>query len=101
MAGSGIISAGLVAAWVLAANLPLLLAGRRRRAAGYALVLLGVPILGFVTWQGGPVRGLALLAVGALLLCWPPLLLGRVLLHPGQGLSRKHLPGEHLSGPAE
>lgn len=96
MPGSGIIGAALVLAWMLAANLPLLVDDRRRRAAGYALVLLGVPILGFVTWQGGPVWGLSLLAGGALMLRWPPLMLWRGLLHPGQGQSNKG-----LSDPAE
>jgi len=86
----------LVLIWVLAANLPLLVADRWRRAAGYALVPLGVPILGFVTWQAGPVSGLILLAAGALLLRWPPLTLGRALLHPGQGRGNKG-----LSDPAE
>ncbi|MDP3341097.1 DUF2484 family protein [Frigidibacter sp.] len=87
---------GLVLIWVLAANLPLLVADRWRRAAGYALVPLGVPILGYVTWQAGPVWGLILLAAGAIMLRWPPLILWRALLHPGQGRGNKG-----LSGPAE
>lgn len=86
----------LVALWVLAANLPLLVADRWRRAAGYALVALGVPILGFVTWQAGPVWGLILLGIGAALLRWSPLMLGRALLHPAQGRGNKS-----LSDPAE
>lgn len=93
---SAIISAALVLVWMLAANLPLLLAGHRRRTAGYALVPLGVPILGYVTWQAGPVWGLSLLAVGALMLRWPPLLLWRALLQSGQGQDNKG-----LSDPAE
>ncbi|GGH52107.1 DUF2484 family protein [Frigidibacter albus] len=86
----------LVLIWMLAANVPLLVADRRRRAAGYALVLLGVPILGYVTWQVGPVWGLILLGLGAAMLRWPPLTLGRALLHPGQGRGNKG-----LSDPAE
>ncbi len=86
----------LVLIWLLAANLPLLVVDRWRRAAGYALVLLGVPILGYVTWQAGPVWGLILLAAGALMLRWPPLILWRALLHPGQGRGNKG-----LSDPAE
>lgn len=79
----------LVIVWMLAANVPLLVADRFRRGAGYALVLLGVPILGFVTWQAGPVWGLMLLALGAAMLRWPPMMLGRGLLHPGQGPGNK------------
>lgn len=89
MTGSGIIAAAMVLVWMLAANLPLLLQGHRRRAAGYALVPLGVPILGYVTWQAGPVWGLSLLAVGALMLRWPPLVLWRALLQSGQGQANK------------
>ncbi|AMY68456.1 DUF2484 family protein [Frigidibacter mobilis] len=93
---AGAICLALVLVWTAAANVPLLVEDRQRRAAGYTLVLLGVPILGYVTWQAGPVWGLSLLALGGLLLRWPPLMLGRALLHPGRGRGNKG-----LSGPAE
>ena len=43
----------------------------RQRAAAVALTILGIPLLGWVTTDAGPYVGLALLAAGALSLCWP------------------------------
>jgi hypothetical protein len=35
------------------------------------LIATGIPLLGYVTWQTGPVWGLICLAAGASVLRWP------------------------------
>ncbi|MEM1351450.1 MAG: DUF2484 family protein, partial [Pseudomonadota bacterium] len=37
----------------------------------YALIAIGIPILGFVTWQHGPWVGMLVLAGGMSVLRWP------------------------------
>ncbi len=71
-------SLGLACLWAVAASVVRLLPtrdGHRRRAA--ALVSVGIPVLGYVTWQNGPLAGLLVLAAGVLVLRWPVLSLGR------------------------
>ncbi|PYE82521.1 DUF2484 family protein [Pseudoroseicyclus aestuarii] len=66
--------------WLIAANVLAILPsqdGHRLRAV--CLIAVGVPLLGLVTWQHGPLIGLALLAAGASVLRWPLLFLGRWL----------------------
>lgn len=68
----------LACLWALAANLLAMLPSRDhhwRRA--YVLIAMGIPILGFVTWQNGPWMGLLVLAAGMSLLRWPMIRLGR------------------------
>jgi membrane protease YdiL (CAAX protease family) len=43
----------------------------RQRVAAVVLTILGIPLLGWVTTDAGPYVGLALLAAGAVSLCWP------------------------------
>ena len=55
----------LACLWAVVANLLAMLPSRDnhwRRA--YALIAVGVPILGYVTWQNGPWVGLFVLAAG-------------------------------------
>ncbi|MFU8776990.1 MAG: DUF2484 family protein [Roseovarius sp.] len=64
--------------WAIAANVLAMLPSRNnywRRA--YMLMALGVPILGFVTWQNGPWIGLLVLVAGMSVLRWPVIYLGR------------------------
>lgn len=68
----------LACIWALAANLLAMIPSRDnhwRRA--YALIAVGIPILGYVTWQNGPWVGLSVLAAGMSLLRWPVIYLGR------------------------
>jgi hypothetical protein len=67
------VSLALSVAWVVLALGPVLI-GRCRlgAAAVIALIALGTPILGLLTWQHGPVAGFAGLGVGALCLSVPP-----------------------------
>ncbi|WP_126978362.1 DUF2484 family protein [Frigidibacter oleivorans] len=86
------IAFALAVLWFAASNLPPLLRPRHRRAASFALVPLGVPILGLLTYQHGPLCGLGALALGAAALRWPPVTLWRGALRPpvtevGKGLS--------------
>ena len=73
-------SFSLVAAfvWVIAANLAAMLPSTDnlwRRA--YALIAIGVPLLGWVTFENGPWIGLICLAAGVSVLRWPVRYLGR------------------------
>lgn len=70
----------LACLWVVLANLLAMLPSRDnhwRRA--YMLIAVGVPLLGFVTWQNGPWIGLLALAAGISVLRWPVIYLGRWL----------------------
>jgi hypothetical protein len=37
----------------------------------YVLIAIGIPLLGWVTWQNGPIVGLLVLAGGVSVLRWP------------------------------
>ena len=74
------ISLVLACLWALTANLLAMIPSRDnhwRRA--YVLIAIGIPILGFVTYQNGPWWGLAVMAAGASILRWPVVYLGRWL----------------------
>ncbi|MEL0437399.1 DUF2484 family protein [Phycobacter sp. K97] len=79
------LSLTLAAVWALAANLLAMLPSRDnhwRRA--YALIAVGIPILGYVTYENGPWWGLAVLVAGMSVLRWPVIYFGRWL--------REHVP---------
>lgn len=66
--------------WLVGANLLAMLPSHDnywRRA--YFLIGVGVPLLGYVTYENGPWWGLAFLAAGASMLRWPIIKLGRWL----------------------
>lgn len=44
-----------------------------------ALIAAGIPLLGWVTWQNGPLWGMLMLAGGAMMLRWPVVPLARRL----------------------
>ncbi|MBZ0124060.1 MAG: DUF2484 family protein [Roseovarius sp.] len=70
----------LACLWALSANLAAMIPSRDnhwRRA--WALIVTGIPLLGYVTWQNGPWVGLLALAAGVSLLRWPVVYLGRWL----------------------
>ena len=73
-------SLALVAAcvWALVANFAAMMPSRRNHwPQAYALIAVGVPILGWVTWAHGALVGLAVLAAGMSVLRWPVIYLGR------------------------
>lgn len=66
------------ALWALGANIIAMLPSRDYHwRAAYGLIAVGIPILGFVTWQNGPWVGLAVLVAGMSMLRWPVIYLGR------------------------
>ncbi|MCZ0811969.1 MAG: DUF2484 family protein [Pseudomonadota bacterium] len=71
----------LACVWAIVANLLAMIPSRDnhwRRA--YVLIVVGVPILGYVTYQNGPWWGLAVLIAGMSILRWPVVYLGRWLV---------------------
>lgn len=68
----------LACLWLLAANVIGMLPSRDHHwRAAYALIAVGIPILGWVTWVNGPWVGLLLLAAGVSVLRWPVAFLWR------------------------
>ena len=68
----------LACLWALAANVIAMLPSKYHHwTNAYGLIAIGIPILGFVTWQHGPWIGLLLLAAGMSVLRWPVIYLGR------------------------
>lgn len=74
-------SAPLVLAflWVLLAAAIALMPRRLHWPGAVVLILLGVPLLGWLTAAHGPLAGLVALAAGASTLRWPLIHLGRWL----------------------
>ncbi|SIO29784.1 Protein of unknown function [Rhodovulum sp. ES.010] len=78
----------LACLWVVVASgLGSLLPERHHWRAAYGLIAVGIPILGLVTYQNGPVWGFVALGCGVSVLRWPVLYFGRWLLRP---LRRRH-----------
>lgn len=76
----------LACLWVILASLLGLLPSRDNHwQRAYILIAIGIPLLGYVTWQNGPVWGLAVLAAGASILRWPVIHLYRWLKRLGRG----------------
>lgn len=68
----------LCCVWVIGANVLAMTPSRDnhwRRA--YVLIALGIPLLGYVTYENGPWIGLAVLLAGMSVLRWPVIYLGR------------------------
>ena len=60
--------------WFIAALISRVLPSRKERLwETFALIAVGVPILGILTWQHGPSAGFLALGAGATLLRRPPL----------------------------
>ena len=72
------LSLALALVWLVLANVLAMIPSRDNHwARAYALIGLGVPLVGWVTWVNGPVVGLLVLAAGASVLRWPLIYLGR------------------------
>lgn len=70
----------LALVWLILANVLALIPSRDNHwSRAYLLIALGVPLLGYVTYENGPVIALVLLAAGASVLRWPVVYLGRWL----------------------
>lgn len=73
-------SLSLIAAliWLVAANVVGLLPTKDHHwRSAYILIGFGIPILGWVTFENGPIWGMAMAAGGASVLRWPVYFLAR------------------------
>ena len=72
------LSLALALVWLVLANVLAMIPSRDNHwARAYALIIVGVPLVGWVTWVNGPILGLLVLAAGASVLRWPLIYLGR------------------------
>ncbi len=70
----------LACLWAVAANVIAMMPSRDNHwSNAYVLIAIGIPLLGYVTWQNGPWIGLLCLAAGASVLRWPVVYLARWL----------------------
>lgn len=64
--------------WVIIANVSAMIPSKDNYwTRAYILIGVGVPLLGYVTYENGPVWGLIFLLAGASMLRWPVVYLGR------------------------
>lgn len=74
------LSLTLACLWAVAANVIAMFPSRRHHwPAAYALIALGIPILGFVTYQHGPWWGILCMIAAMSILRWPVIYLFRWL----------------------
>jgi len=72
--------------WMIAASVTALFPSRDHHwRAAYGLIAVGIPILGWVTWQNGPVIGLLVMAGAASILRWPLVYFWRWVRRTGTG----------------
>ena len=68
----------LAAVWAIAANVIALFPSKRNHwPAAYVLIAVGIPILGYITYQNGPWIGLLCFAAAGSILRWPVIYLVR------------------------
>lgn len=64
--------------WAIAANVAAMFPSKRKHwPAAIVLLITGIPILGWVTFENGPLWGLLALAAGMSVLRWPVVYLWR------------------------
>ncbi len=67
-----------VCLWLVVANVIAMLPSRDHHwRAAYMLISIGIPILGWVTYENGPWIGMLALAAGSSVLRWPLIYLWR------------------------
>lgn len=74
----------LACLWAIAATVIAVLPGRWHWTAAYCLIAVGIPLLGWVTYQNGPIVGMLVLAGGVSVLRWPVIFFFRWLRRRGQ-----------------
>ena len=73
-------SIALAALWGIAANVLAMIPSKDNHwTRAYGLIAVGIPLLGYVTYENGPWWGLALLCAGMSILRWPVIHLVRWL----------------------
>jgi hypothetical protein len=76
----------LACIWAIFANLLAMTPSRDNHwRLAYGLIALGIPILGYVTYQTGPWMGLVVLIAAMSMLRWPMIYLWRWVRHPRRG----------------
>lgn len=74
------ISLALGCGWLIAANVLAVLPSRDNHwSRAYVLIALGIPLLGYITYENGPFLGMLFMIAGASVLRWPVIYLGRWL----------------------
>ena len=74
--------------WLVAANVIGLLPTKDQHwRAAYVLIAVGIPILGWVTYENGPIWGMAMAAGGVSVLRWPVYFLARWVKRKVKGAS--------------
>ncbi len=77
--------------WLVLANVIAMFPSKRNHwPAAYFLIAIGIPILGYVTYQNGPFVGLLALVAGASILRWPLVYAWRRI----RGIARPETNGE-------
>ena len=70
--------------WIILASVIAMFPARDNHwRAAYWLIAIGIPILGWVTYEAGPVAGLLVMAGAASILRWPLIYLWRWLVRKG------------------
>lgn len=68
----------LACLWAVIANVLAMMPSRDNHwSNAYVLIAIGIPIIGFVTWQHGPWVGLLVMVAGMSILRWPVIYLSR------------------------
>ncbi|WP_299670747.1 DUF2484 family protein [uncultured Roseobacter sp.] len=68
----------LAAVWAVVANVLAMTPSKDQHwRNAYMLITVGIPIVGYVTWQHGPWVGILVMAAGMSVLRWPVIYLGR------------------------
>lgn len=68
----------LAAVWAVVANVLAMTPSKDHHwRNAYMLITVGIPIVGYVTWQHGPWIGILVMAAGMSVLRWPVIYLGR------------------------
>jgi len=72
------LSLTLAFVWVIVANVSAMIPSKDNYwTRAYFLIGVGVPLLGYVTYENGPVWGVIFLLAGASMLRWPVVYFGR------------------------
>ncbi len=62
----------LALVWLVASNVIAMFPSRHNHwPAAYVLIAIGVPLVGYLTYENGPLVGVIALAAGASILRWP------------------------------
>lgn len=83
--------------WLVLANVLALIPSRDSHwTRAYILIAAGIPLVGWVTWENGPVIGLLCLGAGMSVLRWPVFFLLRWFRRSLHGAPRDAEAGENV-----